>query len=71
MTQTPLSQNRSPNPDPQINGISGDDITHPQMQTLFPKPLIQQLGRPSFHIDFGKENRLHSIATHPLMLSES
>lgn len=49
MAQTPVSRNSFQNPDPQKDGISGDDITHPQgQQTLpdrLPKSLIEWLAR--------------------------
>jgi hypothetical protein len=49
MAQTPLGHNSPPNPDPQKDGTSGDDITHPQeQQTLpdrLPKSLIEWLAR--------------------------
>jgi hypothetical protein len=49
MARTPLSHNSPQNPDPQKDGTSGDDITHPQeQQTLpdrLPKSLIEWLAR--------------------------
>ena len=49
MAQTSFSHNASSNPDPQKDGGSGDDITHPQeQQTLpdrLPKSLIEWLAR--------------------------
>jgi hypothetical protein len=47
MAQTSLSHNSPQKPDPQKDGTSGDDITHPQeQQTLpvrLPKSLIEWL----------------------------
>lgn len=37
------SQNLSENPDPQVNLVSGDDITHPQEQQILPDRLPQSL----------------------------
>ena len=49
MAQTPVSHNSPQNPDPQNDGLPGDDITHPQeQQTLpdkLPKSLIEWLAR--------------------------
>ncbi len=49
MTQLSFSHNTPQNPDPQKDGASGDDITHPQeQQTLpdrLPKSLIEWLAR--------------------------
>ncbi|MDD5371350.1 MAG: hypothetical protein PHQ40_19895 [Anaerolineaceae bacterium] len=49
MAQPPLRHNFPQNPDPQKDGTSGDDITHPQeQQTLpdrLPKGLIEWLAR--------------------------
>ncbi|MHB1120927.1 MAG: hypothetical protein ACYC6H_01195 [Bellilinea sp.] len=49
MARTPASHNAFQNPDPQKDGVSGDDITHPQeQQTLpdrLPKGLIEWLAR--------------------------
>jgi hypothetical protein len=49
MAQTPVSHNSPQNPDPQKDGKSGNDITHPQeQQTLpdgLPKSLIEWLAR--------------------------
>ena len=49
MADKHASQNFSKNPDPQKDGVSGDDITHPQeQQTLpdkLPKSLIEWLAR--------------------------
>ena len=43
MTNKHLGQNHSQNPDPQENGVSGDDITHPQEQPTLPDHLPQSL----------------------------
>ena len=49
MAQMPLSHNKPQNPDPQNDGVSGNDINHPQeQQTLpdrLPKSLIEWLAR--------------------------
>ncbi|MDD5369332.1 MAG: hypothetical protein PHQ40_09615 [Anaerolineaceae bacterium] len=49
MALTPVSHNPTQNPDPQKDGVSGNDITHPQeQQTLqdgLPKSLIEWLAR--------------------------
>jgi hypothetical protein len=55
MAQTPLSRNKPQNPDPQKDGGSGNDITHPQEQPRLrmeaplpdrlPKSLIEWLAR--------------------------
>jgi hypothetical protein len=49
MTDNSVSQNFSENPDPQVKGVPGDDITLPQeQQTLpdsLPKSLIEWLVR--------------------------
>ena len=49
MTNKHLSQSYSKNPDPQSEGVSENDITHPQkQQTLpdrLPKSLIEWLAR--------------------------
>ena len=37
------SQNLSKNPDPQVNRVSGDDITHPKEQQTLPDRLPQCL----------------------------
>ncbi len=37
------SQNIHKNPDPQVNRVSGDDITHPQEQQNLPDRLPQSL----------------------------
>ncbi len=37
------SQNIPKNPDPQVNRVSGDDITHPQEQQNLPDRLPQSL----------------------------
>ncbi|MDD5370355.1 MAG: hypothetical protein PHQ40_14825 [Anaerolineaceae bacterium] len=49
MAQTSLSHNSPQNPGPQKDGVSGDDITHPQEQQTspdrLPKGLIEWLAR--------------------------
>ena len=37
MTQMPVSHHPTQNPDPQKDGTSGDDITHPQGQPPIPE----------------------------------
>ncbi|MCL4559791.1 MAG: hypothetical protein M1281_04140 [Chloroflexi bacterium] len=37
MAHTPVSHNPTQNPDPQKDGVSGDDITHPQGQLHIPE----------------------------------
>ena len=37
MAQMSLSHNSPQNPDPQKDGVSGDDITHPQEQPRIPE----------------------------------
>jgi hypothetical protein len=43
MAETPVSQNSKSNPDPQRNGCSGGDVTHPQEQHTLPERLPQSL----------------------------
>jgi hypothetical protein len=49
MDDTPSGLILPPNPDPQVKGVSGDDITHPQeqlrpqMRALLPDRLPQSL----------------------------
>jgi hypothetical protein len=43
MADESLSQNSSENPDAQVKGVSGDDITHPQEQPNLPDRLPQSL----------------------------
>ena len=47
MANEPVNRNSSQNPDPQKDGVPGDDITHPQeLQTLpdwLPPSLIEWL----------------------------
>jgi hypothetical protein len=49
MARTPVSHNSPQNPDPQKDGVSGDDITNPQEQQTvpdgLPKSLIEWLAR--------------------------
>ncbi|HVP22008.1 MAG TPA: hypothetical protein VMS73_09135 [Anaerolineaceae bacterium] len=49
MAQLSLSHSSPQNPDPQKDGVSGDDITHPQEQQnlpdRLPKSLIEWLAR--------------------------
>jgi hypothetical protein len=48
MTDTSGSQNLPVNPDPQVKGVSVNDITHPQEQILpdrLPQSLIEWLAR--------------------------
>ncbi len=43
MADERVSQNISENPDPQVNRVWGDDITHPQEQQTLPDRLPQSL----------------------------
>lgn len=43
MTNKRISQNHLQNSDPQKDGISGDDIYHPQEQQTLPERLPQSL----------------------------
>jgi hypothetical protein len=43
MADESVSQNPSKNPDPQVNRVSGDGITHPQEQQTLPDRLPQSL----------------------------
>ncbi len=43
MAQTSLSHNSPQNPDPQKDGVSGDDITHLREQQTLPDRLPQSL----------------------------
>jgi hypothetical protein len=43
MAQSLLNHNASPNPDPQGDGLPGDDITHPQEQQTLPDRLPKSL----------------------------
>ena len=43
MAQTPVSHNSPQNPDPQKDGTSGDDITHPQEQQTLPDRFLKSL----------------------------
>ena len=51
MAQTPVSQNPPQNPDPQKDGTSGDDITHPQEQQTLPDRLPKSLIEWLAHIN--------------------
>ena len=51
MTQTPVSHNSPQNPDPQKDGGSGDDITHPQEQQTLPDRLPKSLIEWLAHIN--------------------
>ena len=43
MERTPLNHNQSPNPDPQLKVVSGNDITDPQERQAIPDRLPQGL----------------------------
>ena len=43
MVDVKVKQNPSINPDPQLNEVPGDDITHPQEQQTLPDRLPQSL----------------------------
>lgn len=43
MTDTTASQNLNVNPDPQVKGVSVNDITHPQEQQSIPDRLPRSL----------------------------
>jgi hypothetical protein len=43
MADESVSQNPSENPDTQVKGVPGDDITHPQEQQTLPDRLPQSL----------------------------
>jgi len=43
MANKSVCQNLPENPDPQVNRVSGDDITHPQEQQNLPDGLPQSL----------------------------
>ena len=43
MTDTSASQNLPKNPDPQVKGVSGNDMTHHQGQQLLPDMFPQNL----------------------------
>jgi hypothetical protein len=49
-----VSQNIPKNPDPQVNRVSGDDITHPQEQQIIlnkpPKSLVEWLVRVNLRL---------------------
>ena len=43
MTHLPVERTVTQNPDPQVKGVSGNDITHPQEQQSVPDRLPQSL----------------------------
>ena len=51
MAQTPVSHKPTQNPDPQKDGTSGDDITHPQEQQPLPERLPKSLIEWLAHIN--------------------
>ena len=51
MDDTPAGLILPPNPDPQVKGVSGDDITHPQEQQPLPDRLPQSLIEWLAHIN--------------------
>ncbi len=51
MAQTSVNHNPTQNPDPQKDGVSGDDITRPQEQQTLPDKLPKSLIEWLAHIN--------------------
>ena len=51
MARMPVSHNPTQNPDPQKDGLSGNDITHPQEQQTLPDRLPKSLIEWLAHIN--------------------